>query len=264
MQDTQQADIIHRREDEEIEIDLWELFLAFRKHILAIVLAGLVGGVVGFCGSKFLITPTYTSTSMIYVMGSENIISSLADLQIGTQLTQDYKVLVTNRSVMERVIENLSLDMNYKNLRSKISLTNPNGTRILQVSVVDTDPVRAKLIVDEVSKCASEYIAEIMEQDPPKIIEDGEIPTQRTAPSNTRNGLLVALLGILGAMGIITLDVVMNDSVKTEDDIRSAIGSTVLAVVPMHKDEMDTKKRKHRNHREKQNKNDSEQLGGGV
>ena len=263
MQDTQQTDIMQRNDNEEIEIDLWELFLEFRKHILGIILAGLVGGIVGFCSSKFLITPTYTSTSMIYVMGSENIISSLADLQIGTQLTQDYKVLVTNRSVMERVIENLGLDMDYKSLRRKISLTNPNGTRILQVSVVDTDPVRTKKIVDEVSTCASEYIADIMEQDPPKIIENGEIPTQKTAPSNSRNGMIGALLAMLCVMGFLTVNVVMNDTVKTEDDIRRAIGSSVLAVVPMHNDEIEAKKRKHRRH-EKQNKEDSNQLGGGV
>ena len=43
MQETQQNDQIRNRRDEEIEIDLWELFLEFRKHILGIVLAGLIG-----------------------------------------------------------------------------------------------------------------------------------------------------------------------------------------------------------------------------
>lgn len=264
MQETYQNDQVRNIRDEEIEIDLWELFLEFRKHILGIILAGLIGGVLGFGISKFAITPTYTSTSMIYVMGSENIISSLADLQIGTQLTQDYKVLVKNRSVMERVIENLGLDMDYKSLRSKISLANPNGTRILQISVTDTDPARAKKITDSVATCASEYIADIMEQDPPKIIEYGEIPTQKTAPSNSRNGMLGALLAILCVLGFLTVNVVMNDTVKTEDDIRRAIGSSVLAVVPMHSDESDPKKHRHRLHHEKPGKDDSKDLGGGV
>ena len=255
--------MLQRRNDDEIEIDLWELFLEFRKHILGIVLAGLIGGILGFGISKFAITPTYTSTSMIYVMGNENIISSLADLQIGAQLTQDYKVLVTSRSVMEKVLEELQLDFDYKKLRKKIKLVNPNNTRLLQISVTDTDPARAKKITDSVAKCASEYIADIMEQDPPKIIEDGEIPTQKTAPSNTKNSVIVALLGILGAMGFITVNVVMNDSVKTEDDIRRVIGSSVLAVVPMHRDEVEAKRRKHRHH-EDQDKDDSKQLGGGV
>ena len=264
MQETQQNDQARNIRDEEIEIDLWELFLEFRKHILGIILAGLIGGILGFGVSKFAITPTYTSTSMVYVMGSENIISSLADLQIGAQLTQDYKVLVTSRSVMEKVVEDLALDFDYKRLRNKIKLSNPNNTRILQISVTDTDPARAKKITDSVANCASEYIAEIMEQDPPKIIEYGEIPTQKTAPSNSRNGMIGALLAMLCVMGFLTLNVVMNDTVKTEDDIRRAIGSSVLAVVPMHSDEMDTKKHRHRHHLKKSEKEDSRNLGGGV
>ena len=264
MQETHQNDQVRNIRDEEIEIDLWELFLEFRKHILGIILAGLIGGVLGFGISKFAITPTYTSTSMIYVMGSENIISSLADLQIGAQLTQDYKVLVTSRSVMEKVVEDLTLDFDYKKLRKKISLSNPNNTRILQISVTDTDPARAKKITDSVATCASEYIADIMEQDPPKIIEYGEIPTQKTAPSNSRNGMIGALLAMLCVMGFLTVNVVMNDTVKTEDDIRRAIGSSVLAVVPMHSDESDPKKHRRKPHHEKQGKDDSKDLGGGV
>ena len=264
MQETQQNDQIRNIRDEEIEIDLRELFLEFRKHILGIVLAGLIGGILGFGVSKFAITPTYTSTSMIYVMGSENIISSLADLQIGAQLTQDYKVLVTSRSVMEKVVEELALDFDYKRLRNKIKLSNPNNTRILQISVTDTDPARAKKITDSVATCASEYIADIMEQDPPKIIEYGEIPTQKTAPSNSKNGMLGALLAMLCVMGLLTVNVVMNDTVKTEDDIRRAIGSSVLAVVPMHSDESDPKKHRHWHHRKKQEKDNSKDLGGAV
>ncbi len=264
MQETEQRTSKINKRDDVVEIDLWELFLAFRSHILGIILAGLIGGILGFGISKFAITPVYTSTSMIYVMGNENIISSLADLQIGAQLTQDYKVLVTNRSVMERVIENLELDISYKGLRNKIKLSNPQNTRILQIAVNDTDPIRAKKITDEVAKCASQYIADIMEQDPPKIIEDGEVPTQKTSPSNSKNALLGAMLAALAVMAVITIDVVMNDTVKTEDDIRSAIGSSVLAVVPMHADEAEERKRRHLHLHERKNKNDSSDLGGGV
>ena len=162
------------------------------------------------------------------------------------------------------MVEDLTLDFDYKKLRSKIRLSNPNNTRILQISVTDTDPARAKKITDSVATCASEYIADIMEQDPPKIIEYGEIPTQKTAPSNSRNGMLGALLAILCVLGFLTVNVVMNDTVKTEDDIRRAIGSSVLAVVPMHSDESDPKRHRHRHHNKKPEKDDSKDLGGGV
>ena len=239
---------------DEIEIDLMELFLAFRKRLAAILLAGLIGGILGFGYSRLILTPIYTSTSMIYVIGTENIISSLADLQIGTQLTQDYKVMITNRSVMQRVIEEEGLDYDYKKLRKKISVNNPTGTRIMEIRVEDPDPVMAKEIVDSVARSASNYIADIMEQDPPKIIEEGEIPTQKTRPSNSRNALIAALLAMMAVMGVITFQVVTNDTIKTEDDIHNYFGVTVLAVVPLHEDEEESR----RHHRRRRKKDDDD------
>ena len=48
----------------------------------------------------------------------------------------------------------------------------------------------AKKIVDTLSEVSSQYIGEQMEVDPPKIIEEGEIPTKRTSPSMSKNVLL--------------------------------------------------------------------------
>ena len=239
---------------DEIEIDLMELFLAFRKRLAAILLAGLIGGILGFGYSRLILTPIYTSTSMIYVIGTENIISSLADLQIGTQLTQDYKVMITNRSVMQRVIDELGLTYNYKTLRKKITVSNPTGTRIMNISVDDPDPVMAKEIVDAVARSASNYIADIMEQDPPKIIEEGEVPTQKTSPSNSRNALIAAVLAMMAVMGVITFQVITNDTIKTEDDIHNYFGVTVLAVVPLHEDEEESR----RHHRRRRKKDDDD------
>lgn len=180
-------------DDDDFEIDFMELFFMFRQHLLMLILAFLVGGGLGYAVSKFVLTPTYTSTSMIYVMSKETTLTSLADLQIGSQLTEDYKVLVTSRTVMEDVIKKLSLDMDYYDLRKKITLDNPNNTRILNISVLDTDPQRAKRLTDAVADSASDYIADIMEQDPPKIIEYGEIPLRKTGPKTGRNAIIMAV-----------------------------------------------------------------------
>ncbi|MDO4265185.1 MAG: Wzz/FepE/Etk N-terminal domain-containing protein [Eubacteriales bacterium] len=220
------------RDDDEIEIDLKQLFYEFRAKILVILLAGFLGAGLFGVYSKVVMQPVYTSTSMLYVLTKETTLTSLADLQIGSQLTQDYKELITSRGVMEQVIENLGLDMNVRTLERKITIENPSDTRILNISVTDNEPVMAKAITDEVASCASEYIAEIMEMDPPKIVETGEVPLYKTSPSVKRNTMLGGLLGMFIVMGIITLGVVMNDSIKTEDDVAKYLGLPVLAVVP--------------------------------
>ncbi len=92
--------------DDEVEIDLLQLFRALKKRILWIVGAGVImGGAFGLF-SKFAITPQYTSTSMVYILSKETTLTSLADLQIGSQLTQDYKIIVTSRRLFQKSLIN--------------------------------------------------------------------------------------------------------------------------------------------------------------
>lgn len=215
-----------------ITIDLVQLFYELRRHIALLILTTVIGGGLGFAISRFVLTPTYTSTSMIYVMSKETTLTSLADLQIGSQLTQDYKVLVTSRTVMEDVIQKLGLKYDYATLRKKVTLDNPSNTRILNISVLDTDPKMAKQLTDAVADSASSYIADIMEQDPPKIIEYGEIPLHKTGPKTGRNTAIAALLFLMAAVAFVTIDMLTNDTIKTEDDIENYFGLPVLAAIP--------------------------------
>lgn len=218
--------------DNEEVIDLAQLFFELKKHLLMLILVTLLGGSLGFVISRFVLTPTYTSTSMIYVMSKETTLTSLADLQIGSQLTQDYMVLVKSRTVMEDVVQKLGLPYDYATLRKKVSLDNPSNTRILNISVLDTDPKMAKQLADAVADSASSYIADIMEQDPPKIIEYGEIPLQKTGPKTSRNAAMAALAFLAIAVAGITIEMLTNDTIKTEDDIENYFGIPVLAAIP--------------------------------
>ena len=71
------------------EIDLLELFYALKRRWWAILLALIIGGGVAGVYTKKLIAPVYESTSMVYVLSKETTLASLADLQIGSQLTKE-------------------------------------------------------------------------------------------------------------------------------------------------------------------------------
>ena len=135
------------RNEDAIEIDVVELLFALRKKLWMIILAAVIGCLGAGIYSKIILSPVYTSTSMVYVLSKETTLTSLADLQIGSQLTKDYSVMITSRPVLEEVIEKQKLSLSYNQLKSMIRISNPADTRILNMSVSDTDPVRAKAIV---------------------------------------------------------------------------------------------------------------------
>ena len=162
-----------RRDDEEMEIDLGRLLFALKKKIWLIILTGLAVAFAAALYTQFLVSPVYTSYSTMLVLTKETTLASVADLQLGSQLTKDYSVLIESRPVLEETIENLGLDMTYRELREMVEITNPEDTRILQLEVNHSDPETAKLLVDELANVSSVYIGDKMEVTPPKIIEDG-------------------------------------------------------------------------------------------
>lgn len=219
-------------DDDEIEIDLLELLREFRRRIWIIMgVIVLFGGVAG-AFSKFVLTPQFKSTAMVYILSKETTLTSLADLQIGSQLTKDYKIIVTSRRVLNQVIDEMELGLTYKDLKEKVTIDNPQDTRILSISVEDPDPNMAKMIADKIATVSSDYIGDIMEMVPPKLIEEGEVPVLKSSPSNAKNALIGGLLGAVLICGLITVQVVMNDTIRTEEDVTKYLGLSVLASVP--------------------------------
>ena len=231
-------------DDDTIEIDLKEIFYALWHRILIILLAGILGGVIAGAYTRYMMMPVYTSSSMLLVLTKETTLSSLADLQIGSQLTNDYSVMTTSRPVLEEVIDNLGLQMDYEELEKMITISNPADTRILEISVEHPSPQMAMQIVNELSEVASEFIGDNMEVVPPKIIEEGIVPTEKTSPSTMRNTLLGILAGLFISGGIVVLMTVLNDSIKNEDDVERYLGLSTLASVPDRKDYIGGKKKK--------------------
>ena len=219
-------------ETEEIEIDLLQLWNAVRHRIWLVLLAGFIVADIAFAITKFLITPMYSSSATMLVVTKETTLSSLADLQLGSQLTNDYEIMITSRPVLQEAIEELGLEISYKRLRNMITISNPNDSRMLIISTMQPDPELAKSVVDTVAQISSEYIAEKMEVTAPKIIEEGEVPIFQSSPNLLRNTAIGGMLGIIAAVFLICVAVILNDSIQTEDDIERYLQLPVLAVVP--------------------------------
>ena len=139
---------MENRYEDELEIDLKEILYALKKKALVILAVGLLMGCLSCIYTKFFITPTYTSTSSMILLVNDEGIKSTADLAMGSQLTKDYSVLITSRPVLEKTIKNLDLNNSYEGLKGSIAIDNPEDTRILNITVTDSNPVMAQKIVN--------------------------------------------------------------------------------------------------------------------
>lgn len=215
------------------ELDLVEVFYLFWGHALHIILCAILGGVLAFGYTRFLVTPLYQAEAKLYmVSASAGSMIDISDLQLGSQLTSDYQQLMVSRPLLEDVIEKLKLNMGYAALKGMISVNNPSGTRILQVSVVSDDPVLSCIIANELVDQAVVYLPEIMECDKPNVVERAVMPGGAFSPNYTRNVMLGVLAGILVCCGVLLVRFLLNDSFVTAEDLARRLGAQPLATIP--------------------------------
>lgn len=218
--------------DDEMEIDLKALFLLLKRKILIIIGAAAAGIVLMAGYTLLLVTPQYSATSMLYVLTTSTSITSLADIQLGTQLTSDYTILMKTHPVIDTVIANLGLNLSYQQLVDKVSISNPTDTRILKITVTDPVPETAQKIANELASVTMEQMAKVMKTDEPSVAEEAQLPKEPVSPSLKKNVMLGAFAGIVIAAGIIIVLYLLNDKIHTEEDIEKYLNITTLGVIP--------------------------------
>lgn len=224
-----------RRAQEEMEIDLLELFHVMMQKLWLLLLLLVLGAGLAFGATKLLITPMYTASSEIYILTKTTTVTSLADIQMGAQITSDFAVLAKSRPVVENVIKDLHLDYTYEEVVGMISTENPSDTRILRINVQNADAELAKELANTFAEETAERVAYIMTTDKPKVVEEAVTPKHPSSPSVGKNTVLGGLLGMVLAMAVITVLYLMNDTIQTEEDVRKYLDLHTLAVVPMEK-----------------------------
>lgn len=223
-------------QDDEVTIDLMELFSALWAKKTIIILSAVFMALVAFVGTKMFVTPKYTSVTKLFVMTKNDDTSASAtytDLQTGSMLTKDYMELVKSRPVLEKTISKLKLDVTPEELAGMITTETPTDTRIMSISVTDNDPKEAKQIADTLRKAVSVQITEIMNADSVNTVEEGNLPTSPSSPNVKKNMMLGALLGLVISMGFIVLISVLDDTVKTPEDVEKYLGLNVLTSIPI-------------------------------
>ena len=219
--------------NEEREIDLVALFFALLRRWWIIGLASGLCGVACLCFSKFAIAPTYESTTAVYVVNKQGEGTlTYNDLQLGSQLTKDYVVLTTSRTVMEKVIEELSLNMKVDELKGALSVSTAADTRIMSIKATHTDPAMAQKIADKTRELAAEHIKAVMKVEEINVAESANYPTEKAAPSITKWTLMGGVFGGFLAAAIIAVLFLLNDKIKTPEDVEQYLHLSTLGSIP--------------------------------
>lgn len=235
----------NQKKNDEIEIDLLEVFHILISRIWLILGAGIFLALVGFAVSRFIITPTYKSTTKIYILNkSESQSVTYSDVQMGTQLTKDYAELISSRYVLEEVIQMLSLEEDYDELRDMVSVDTPADTRIVSITVENTDPIQAMNIANSIREAASNHIQNVMDIEAVNVVETANMPMEKASPSVVMWTLAGGAIGVFLLCVIILIQYLLDDTIKSSEDVEKYLGLSTLALIPIMEEEAGKKKKR--------------------
>ena len=255
------------RDADVMTIDLVEVFQVIWHWLWLIVLVALACGTAAYAFSKFVLPEEFESTTKIYVLDKSGAVgtnsqSTYNDLQVGMQLTKDYVELIKSRTVLEAVMKDNHLDQTYtyEQFAETVNVQTPADTRIVTITVTNHDPALAQKLADDIRKRSGELIINTMQIDAVNTYEKANYPDRKSAPSCGRWAVVAALIGALAVSAIVIVRYLLDDTIKTSDDVEKYLGLSNLALIPfdesvMTEDEDSSKGLRHGKFRKKSGRN---------
>ena len=215
-------------------IDLLEVLNAVRQHLLAVILTTVILAGVGFGVSKFLITPQYEASALMIVNTRQDTTSNVTSDQINsaTKLVSTYSIIIKSRTVLQQVIDDLNLVIDYDALYKRVTVSDVDTTQVIKIAVQDPNPQAAQIICNQITSVAPGIIMDKVEAGSVKVIASASLPSKPVSPRTLRTTAMGMMLAMVVCVGIVVLRMLLNNKINTEEDVEKYLGLTVLGVIP--------------------------------
>ena len=227
------------------ELDLRELFNMFWSKKIEIVIITLIFVIIGGVYSYMFTTPKYkSSTTLVLATLNDTTIGKTTtaasgdaitqtELTLNSNLVSTYSELVKSKAVLREVISNLNLnDINEDQLKKNVSVTAVKDTELIEISVSSTNSTYPSKIANEIAKVFTAKVAEIYNINNVHVVDKAEVSKTPYNINHIKDLIIFAFIGVVIATAKILLMNMLDNTVKTEQDIEHATGMMVLAQIP--------------------------------
>ncbi|MBR5238970.1 MAG: hypothetical protein IKW04_00145 [Clostridia bacterium] len=216
-----------------------EIITILLKRLWLIVTMALIGGIIAFAYSQYVLPKKYTAKVALYVYNEKtdpmNQGMNVSDFNLSAKLVNTYMVILKSDTVLDIVSNKISrLGVNYDaaELRGMISSNILDETEVFEVAVTCTNPEHAKLIADAIEQVAPEEIIRVVRAGAVETVDRASLPTKPSSPNVSQNTIIGVLVGLVLACGMAFVFELMNTSVKSKEELSEQYKLPVLSVIP--------------------------------
>lgn len=222
------------------ELDLRDYFRIIQKRVwliaLIVVLVSLLVGVY----SVFIKKPVFEASTKIVVnqTSAQSAMNQIDLNQINTniQLINTYKEIIKTPAILDEVVTNYpKFNLSAEELSKIVNVSSVNNTQVMTVVVRDTSYVRAAEIANAISEVFQRKIPEIFNVENVSILNtaktDPPVRPQPVEPNIILNVAVGLVVSLMIGLGLALLLEYMDDTIKTEEDVKGILGLPTLAMI---------------------------------
>ena len=218
------------------EINLKEYFAVIKSRFWIVIVLAILTTAGGYFYSQYTYVPLYETSTRI-IVDTEN---------------QDMKtlmVMIKDPIIMEKVKNELKLQSSSEGVANRITVEQVDESRVVRISVTDTDPEAAVAIANATAKTYKSEIVKLLDFKEVQLLSEAKINPYPTNESQNKVVMAAAVFGLIAGIGLIFLLDSLDGTVKRESDIEAILGVPVIGNVSnMNKKKFVSKKRKARSY----------------
>ena len=228
------------------EIDLKELLLVYWKKKWFVAIVTLISIAIGYVYSYYHVVPKYEATTTLMLGRISNFSSestesrddyqiAQSEITINSSLVSTYSKLITSRTLVQKVIANLNLGLSEGAIIGSTTVSRVEQTQLIQIKVRNTNGELASKIANEIAKVFSEQIEDIYNINNVYIV-DKAIPSGSPYNINHTKDLgISALIGFVLSSGLVLLYYLLDNTIKSEEQLEENVGVKNLINIPLEK-----------------------------
>lgn len=220
------------------EIDLKELISVFWNKKILIISVTIIFIVIGAIYTFAFKTPMYSSSTTLVLAMSETTSSETTnsitstDVNLNSSLVSTYSKIVESNEVLREVISNLGIDESEESLKDNIDVSAVDDTEIIEITVSHENAVYAAKIANEIASVFSEKVNEIYNINNVYVLDEAEVENSPSNINHAKDIIVFALIGVVLAFVYVFILNLLDDTVKTPEEIEKIYDLYVLVSIP--------------------------------
>ena len=197
----------------------------------------LVFAIIGMTYSYFMVEPDYKATTKLVLtqssVDSKDDSITQADVTLNSKLVSTYGEIIKTDNVLKTVVNNINNpDITIKDIKENVTVKSVKETELLEITVKNANPNYAAQIANEIAKVFCERVVEIYSISNTYVLDRAEPDATPYNINHIKDIAVFAFIGVIVAVVYILIANMLDNTIKTEQDIEKIGGLLVLSTIP--------------------------------